>query len=445
MTIANSFNIEMIAITLLLLPFNIAMYTGKGTNGLEEAGRAIEKLEGELEPFAPPQPQIPHFTSSISVGPHPSDAFYIGPHPSDALHVGPYSPYSLHVGSDPPGAFTIGPYSPYSLHVGPYPPNPLDIGPHPSNAFSIGPYPPYSLDLAHSSHPYDVNSEVKYGLYPNLPNPLHVGSDPSGAFSIGPYPPYSLDLAHSSHPYGINSEVKDGLYPNLPNPLHIESYPSDLAHSSVPNKHSITEEVALVESSELENVGNGAGKFSLKRLTRKQKIAFTMVFFGLLGGAAISVDLLKKKYFSHRSKKLQNSTLVLTPDNAHSTTLNNAYSTANIAEHSSSKIFVPSMNVNKELAHTMSETLAANTKQSSDSVTTHGHVHIKHTHTMHKLAVYIAVTTALLIAACILVLHMVKLYRQDVVTDMQQYYTGGASTAMQSNMNVPLYQHGNLI
>ena len=102
------------------------------------------------------------------------------------------------------------------------------------------------------------------------------------------------------------------------------------------------------------------------------------------------------------------------------------------------------MNVNKELAHTMSETLAPNTKQSSDPVTTHGYVHIEHTHTMHKLAVYIIVTT-LLIAACILALHMVKLNRQDVVTDMQQYYTGGASTAMQSNMNVPLYQHGNLI
>ena len=223
--------------------------------------------------------------------------------------------------------------------------------------------------------------------------------------------------------------------PDSPNPLHFNG----------PNKHSMPEKVPLVQSPKLKNIGNGAGKFSLMRLTRKQKLAFVILFFGLLGGAVIIDPNSLNISFSLGSKNIQNSTLVLTPDNANSTILKNAYSTANIAKHSSSKIFVPSMNVNKELAHTMSETLAPNTKQSSDSVTTHGHVHIEHTHTMHKLAVYIAVTTALLIAACILVLHMVKLYRQDVVTDMQQYYTGGASTAMQSNMNVPLYQHGNLI
>ena len=300
----------MLAITLLLLTFNMAMNTGKGSKGLvEEASRAIEKLEDEPKLSAPP-PQIPHYTGSV----------FVGPHTPGALHVRP-----------------------------------------------------------HSSHPYGINSEVKYGLYPDLSNP---------------------------------------------------------AHFSAPNKHYI-KKIPLVQSSELKNVGNGAGKFSLKRLTRKQKLALG-ILFGLITSVIIDPNSIKIS-FSLGSGKIQNSTL-LTPDNANSTILNNAYSTANITEQTANMI---EMNVNKELAQTMSETLAANTKQSSDPVTAHGYVHIEHTHTMHKLAVYIAVTT-LLIAACILALHMVKLYRQDVVTDMQQYYTG-ASTAMQSNMNVPLHQHSNLI
>ena len=40
---------------MLLLPFNMAMYTEKGTKGLiEETSRIIEKFEGELEPSVPP-------------------------------------------------------------------------------------------------------------------------------------------------------------------------------------------------------------------------------------------------------------------------------------------------------------------------------------------------------------------------------------------------------
>ena len=159
----------------------------------------------------------------------------------------------------------------------------------------------------------------------------------------------------------------------------------------------------------------------------KETVTAVMSFLFFSG---ITVATIIHHFKNNSTKKLlQNNTLVLTPDNAHSTTLNNAQ---------------PTMNTTK-LIRTTLKTLTPNTKQSSDSITAHGHVHIEHTHTMHKLAVYIAVTTALLIAACILALHMVKLHRQDVVTDMQQYYTGGASTAMQSNMNVPLHQHGNLI
>ena len=84
-------------------------------------------------------------------------------------------------------------------------------------------------------------------------------------------------------------------------------------------------------------------------------------------------------------------------------------------------------------------------KQSTDTVTTHGNVHIEHTHTSNaQLTVYIVagtVATLLLIAVCILALQITKTNKQDVCTDMQYYTCGttGASTAMQSNMNTLLH------
>ena len=69
----------MIAITLLLLAYNMAMNPfKKGKNGFEEAGRAIEKLEGEPKLSASP-PQIPHSTGSVFVGPHFSHPYGVNP------------------------------------------------------------------------------------------------------------------------------------------------------------------------------------------------------------------------------------------------------------------------------------------------------------------------------------------------------------------------------
>ena len=68
-----------------------------------------------------------------------------------------------------------------------------------------------------------------------------------------------------------------------------------------------------------------------------------------------------------------------------------------------------------------------------------------------KSTVYIVagtVATLLLIAVCIVALQMAKTNKQDVFTDMQQYYTcgtTGANTVMQSNMNTLLHQHNNII
>ena len=98
-------------------------------------------------------------------------------------------------------------------------------------------------------------------------------------------------------------------------------------------------------------------------------------------------------------------------------------------------------------------TLPTVMKQSSDTVTTHGNVHIEHTHTSNaQSTVYIVagtVATLLLIAVCILALQIIKTNKQDVCTDMQQYYTGdklNINLAMQSIYpNESLNQHNNII
>ena len=80
-------------------------------------------------------------------------------------------------------------------------------------------------------------------------------------------------------------------------------------------------------------------------------------------------------------------------------------------------------NVTK-LTQTTSKVLAAVSKQCSDIVTTHDYVHIEHTHTSNaQLTVCIVASiaaTLLLITVCIFALHMAKLNRQNVCTDMQQ-------------------------
>ena len=83
----------MIAITLLLLPFNMAMYTGKGTEGLEEAGRKFKSIEDKLEPSAPPHPPNPFNEGPLRSHPShkktPEHLFNNGPFSSGSFDVEP--------------------------------------------------------------------------------------------------------------------------------------------------------------------------------------------------------------------------------------------------------------------------------------------------------------------------------------------------------------------
>ena len=91
--------------------------------------------------------------------------------------------------------------------------------------------------------------------------------------------------------------------------------------------------------------------------------------------------------------------------------------------HQSIRTLIKTMKIIRH-THTALPTVS---KQSRDTVTTHGNVHIVRTHTSNaQSTVYIVagtVATLLLIAVCIVVLQITKTNKQDVCTDMQ-YYTG---------------------
>ena len=85
----------MIAITLLLLTFNMAMDLEEGSKGLKEASDKIKTIEGEFrqkELLEKPYPsgtfyeKIPCPQNVFYVGPGPSDALYKRPGPSDVLY-----------------------------------------------------------------------------------------------------------------------------------------------------------------------------------------------------------------------------------------------------------------------------------------------------------------------------------------------------------------------
>ena len=130
---------------------------------------------------------------------------------------------------------------------------------------------------------------------------------------------------------------------------------------------------------------------------------------------------------------------ILTPKSTQSATLNNTQLTTNVTEQIANITEI--VHNATVLTQNTSTALTAVTEHSSDTATTHGHVHIVRMHTSNaQLTVYIvagAVTALLLIAVCILLLKMKKqTNKQDVFTDIQQYYTGGtmgASTAMRSD------------
>ena len=140
----------------------------------------------------------------------------------------------------------------------------------------------------------------------------------------------------------------------------------------------------------------------------------------------------------HKKKRL-----ILIPNSIQSTILNIQPTTNPIQKTTN---ITETVHNATELAWNAPTVLPKVSKQSTDTVTTHGNVHIVRTHTSNaQSTVYIVagtVATLLLIAVCILALQITKTNKQDVCTDMQQYYTcgtTGASTAMQSNMNTLLH------
>ena len=190
--------------------------------------------------------------------------------------------------------------------------------------------------------------------------------------------------------------------------------------------------------------------------------------------AATGIGLIAN-HVAGQGSKSQNSTLILTHNSTNSTTLSNtqpttnlSVQTANIAETVNNATtltqttptalstvaekkanIAETVNNATVVKQNVSEALTPVTEKTSNKIVKHGNVHMEHTHTSNaQSTVYIiagTVATLLLIAVGILVLKMAKPNKQDVFTDMQQYYTDGnlnTNLAMPSIYpNTSVYRH----
>ena len=321
-----------------------------------------------------------------------------------------------------------------------------------SSLTDVDPPPPYSslfpkktsaTTVESPPPPYQTDAEITSATTVGAHSSSETGADLLPSYlslypknSVGPAGPESISV-----PTDLGLEASE----STPEPTRLE--PAVSESISVPTRL----EPAVSESTPVPTrpVSTVLGDSMSKRMRnffvkywKYINYVLLVIFFGLSAGVVRNV--VHNKHFTsslhQKSRQLQNSTLVLTPNSTQSTILKNkTVQTTNITEtvHNATK-----------LTQTAPEVLAAVSKQSSDTVTIHGNVHIKRTHTSNaQLTVYIVagtVATLLLITVCILALHMAKLNRQDVCIDMQQYYTGsvmGTSTAMQLNLNTLLNRH----
>ena len=180
------------------------------------------------------------------------------------------------------------------------------------------------------------------------------------------------------------------------------------------------------ESSKIENLKQ-------RKKARNKRTALGAI--GIMGGVptAMGIAGLAAYYSSKGSGSGTGSKLysgpVLTPSNTESPILNNGHSTqhgSTIPRSANELVSAPKAMPLKKSANPIA--------QASDSVTKHSGLKVKRAHTMRKTIVYIVATTAvalLLIVAGIFVLKMQQATpkKEDLFTDMNQYYTNGSINA----------------
>ena len=204
---------------------------------------------------------------------------------------------------------------------------------------------------------------------------------------------------------------------------------------------------------------------SLKEMNslRRRKIAInlgkdlgkTVVLTGFVAGVGFTTLELAKHLsnpglgLGSGSKFFQGG-LILVPSNVESPILSNVQSTTNATKQPEKKKISPGVT---GLIHTTPESTSRKQK-SSDFVIKHSLLNTKRAHSsMRKSIVYIviiATTTLLLIAVAVIAFKMqqIKLKKEDLFTDMNQYYTNGAAninSVISSYPNTSSNQRNHLI
>ena len=179
-----------------------------------------------------------------------------------------------------------------------------------------------------------------------------------------------------------------------------------------------------------------------------KKRIISMIFFGLPLSTITTLGLvfgLKNNVLDQKSGKIQNDTLVFSPNNTQSLILSNGQPMINITKQSVNK---------REITGSVIELANLDSPESINLVTKKGRLNTKPAHSSkQKSTSYIIVTAvvALLIVAVGFVLKMqqVKQKKKDLFIDMNQYYANG-STKVNSVMssiypNASLNQGNNVI